>query len=89
MSYPHIFYFSSQILSGFLLRCRPGSVPEGASVQWEVELLDFESAKVRHIRSFNLSSGRKETRRPPPKGEICQSTYTSLTLLSVLTSVEF
>lgn len=30
-----------------LLVCRPESVPEGASVQWEVELLEFESAKVR------------------------------------------
>jgi hypothetical protein len=26
--------------------CRPEGVPEGASVQWEVELLGYEKAKV-------------------------------------------
>jgi hypothetical protein len=47
-----IFFIPPQLSCVLLLRCRPESVPEGASVQWEVELLEFESAKVRYIRSL-------------------------------------
>lgn len=35
------------LIQDFLLIIRPSNVPEGAHVQWEIELLGFEMPKVK------------------------------------------
>lgn len=42
----HCCLTNSKICSCFFLNDRPASVPEGAHVQWEIELLGFEMPKV-------------------------------------------
>lgn len=57
--------FSLVLIQNFLFIIRPSNVPEGAHVQWEIELLGFEMPKVKLLVLLNPKLKPRTNRRCP------------------------